>query len=58
MTKKQVKKILALYFEGLANRVENDTLSFKEGFAIFFLGGVFWLVLKGLLDLAVLILSA
>lgn len=46
MTKKQFKRLLVRYFEGFADRVANDTLSFKEGLAIFLLGGLTFYLLK------------
>lgn len=45
-TKTLIKKALIKYFEGFADRVANDTLSFKEGLTIFLLGGLVFYLLK------------
>lgn len=46
MTKKQFKRLLVRYFEGFADRVDRDELSWSEFLAIFLLGGVIAFLLE------------
>ena len=46
MTKKQFKRLLVRYFEGFADRVDRDEISWQEFLAIFLLGGLTFYLLK------------